>query len=183
MGKPKFKITGTIFQAEKKGDENNGSSESEMVLVRVECLGKVLRFCHYIIDLAIFFVLNSIIEIVVFLIPGISKSFLQLDITIQGYISAIFGLSLLFIYYTFFEYIFQRTPGKFLTRSIVINEYGNKPTLKNIAIRSISRLMPFEQMTCLSAKNRGWHDVWSNTFLISNKELRRIQNLAKTDHS
>ena len=31
------------------------------------------------------------------------------------------------LYYTTFEHVVQRTPGKYLTKSLVIDEYGNKP--------------------------------------------------------
>lgn len=50
-----------------------------------------------------------------------------------------FAISLL-IYYIFFESIFGRTPGKWLTFSKVVNKKGTKPHFFQIVLRSIVRL-------------------------------------------
>ena len=46
----------------------------------------------------------------------------------------------LFVYYTFFESIFARTPGKFLSYSKVITLNGKKPNILWILLRSLVRL-------------------------------------------
>ncbi len=47
---------------------------------------------------------------------------------------------ILFIYYMFFESVFKRTPGKWLSMSRVVNKKGEKPSFIQIFIRSIVRL-------------------------------------------
>ena len=47
---------------------------------------------------------------------------------------------MIFVYYTFFEAIFKRSPAKWLTISKVVNKTGNKPAFWQILIRSIIRL-------------------------------------------
>lgn len=52
----------------------------------------------------------------------------------------IFFFGLIFIYYTFFEAIFKRTPGKWLTLSKVVNKQGGKPSFLQVIIRSLVRI-------------------------------------------
>jgi uncharacterized RDD family membrane protein YckC len=47
---------------------------------------------------------------------------------------------ILFLYYIFFESIFARTPGKWLSLSKVVNKKGTKPSFFQILLRSIVRL-------------------------------------------
>ncbi len=46
----------------------------------------------------------------------------------------------LFIYYMFFESIFKRSPGKWFSKSKVVNNNGEKPAFWQILIRSVIRL-------------------------------------------
>lgn len=47
---------------------------------------------------------------------------------------------IMFVYYTFFEAIFKRSPGKWLSLSKVVNKKGTKPAFWQILIRSLIRL-------------------------------------------
>ena len=51
-----------------------------------------------------------------------------------------FFFGLIFIYYVFFEGIFKRTPGKWLSISKVVNKKGSKPNFFQIVIRSLVRV-------------------------------------------
>jgi len=71
----------------------------------------------------------------------------------------------LFVYYTFFELIWSRTPGKWLTISKVRNSAGGRPKWYQVIFRSILRLtiidclfMPFLQ--------RPLHDALSKTRVV-----------------
>jgi uncharacterized RDD family membrane protein YckC len=79
--------------------------------------------------------------------------------------------------YIFFEYKWQKSPGKFLTKTIVIDEYSNKPTLRQIVLRSIIRTIPFDPLSFLGDRSRGWHDKWSDTFVVTQKELEVLRSL------
>lgn len=46
----------------------------------------------------------------------------------------------LVVYYTFFESVFGRTPGKWMSYSKVVNRRGRKPSLPVVLLRSIVRL-------------------------------------------
>ena len=76
-------------------------------------------------------------------------------------------------YYLVFEFGLQSTPGKLVLGRIVVNEYGEKPTFMQILGRSYARVVPFEVFSCLS--ELGWHDKWSETFVIRKKDLLELQ--------
>jgi len=89
------------------------------------------------------------------------------------------GLLVLFwlpIYYTISEYFFQQTIGKFFTNSIVVDEYGDRPDFKTIVVRSVIRIIPFEPFSFLG-NDRGWHDAWTDTYVITRSELEQIREL------
>jgi uncharacterized RDD family membrane protein YckC len=69
-------------------------------------------------------------------------------------------------YYIFFEGVFQATPGKFITRTRVVDLDGNKPTLWQIVGRTLSRFVPFEPFSFFSSTEEGWHDRWSGTRVV-----------------
>jgi uncharacterized RDD family membrane protein YckC len=71
----------------------------------------------------------------------------------------------LFVYYTFFESIFARTPGKWLTYSKVVNLKNGKPGFWQVVLRSAVRIilvdlffMPFLDKTL--------HDYLSKTEVV-----------------
>jgi uncharacterized RDD family membrane protein YckC len=76
-----------------------------------------------------------------------------------------FFLSTLFIYYTFFESIFSRTPGKWLSISRVVNEKGYKPNFIAVLIRSLSRLILID-MFFIPFLDKTLHDYLSKTEVV-----------------
>ena len=83
------------------------------------------------------------------------------------------------IYYFLFEFTLQKTPGKFITGTRVIDEYANKPNFGTMLTRSVVRMVPFEGFSCLS--ERGWHDKWSNTYVVREEEYKKLKELIAKD--
>ncbi len=81
------------------------------------------------------------------------------------------------LYYFIFEISLQSTPGKLIFGRVVVDEYGNKPGAKKLFIRSISRSIPLEALSCLGAI--GWHDSLSKTLVLQKKELTALRMLQK----
>ncbi len=80
--------------------------------------------------------------------------------------------------YALFEYRWQRTPGKFITKTRVIDEYGNPPELSAVLLRTVIRWVPFEAFSCFGYPySRGWHDKWSNTYVVPYAELAELKRL------
>jgi len=87
-------------------------------------------------------------------------------------------ISIFFLYYFAFEVIWQRTPGKFITRTKVVTPDGRKPATYAIAVRTLARLVPFEPLSFLGKEAYGWHDKWSCTTIVRAKRIE--QNLTET---
>lgn len=72
---------------------------------------------------------------------------------------------MIFVYYTFFESIFKRSPAKWLSISKVVNKTGGRPAFWQILVRSFIRLtiidcffMPF--------LDKPLHDYLSRTEVV-----------------
>ena len=69
-------------------------------------------------------------------------------------------------YYVVMEAVFQRTVGKLLTGTVVVNESGGRPSFGQIVGRSFARWIPFEAFSFLSKNPVGWHDSLAKTRVI-----------------
>lgn len=76
------------------------------------------------------------------------------------------GILISLIYYNIFEIFTFRTIGKFITKTVVVDAYGEKPTSNEILIRSLCRLIPFDAFSFLGAPGKGWHDSISKTYVV-----------------
>lgn len=116
-----------------------------------------VRFGNYIIDNIFVIILGTIISALT-------------QFTVQP--SFIFVSVIQIVYYTFFESLWQKTPAKFITRTRVISDDGFKPDFFNILTRSASRCVPFDAFSFLGGDRPvGWHDRWSHTLVVSEKEV------------
>jgi uncharacterized RDD family membrane protein YckC len=137
------------------------------------------RFGHFVIDFIAFQVL------------GLSIQYILLIINLYADFDSVFGLSVAFVsslgglllypfMYFICEYYWQQTPGKFLTQTVVIDEYANKPDFRQIALRSLIRVVPFEPFSCWGDDySYGWHDKWADTFVVKKDELVLLKVLLK----
>lgn len=130
------------------------------------------RFLNYIIDVIMQLILLILLAMISFIISDMlgSKSainfFSKLDKNTIGLYTISFSLVL--IYYNVFEILFDRTVGKFITQTIVVDEQGEKPDHEKILIRSLCRLIPFNPFSILFL-GRGWHDSISKTYVVDKR--------------
>ncbi len=117
-----------------------------------------IRFTNYLIDSVVFmfivFLHAMILDVGLGIVPEGGFELFPL------YLMALYVL-----YYWFFEEFFQKTPGKFVTKTIVVDKNGQKPSTSKLFIRSLSRIIPLEAFSFFFS-NRGWHDVISDTYVI-----------------
>lgn len=73
---------------------------------------------------------------------------------------------IMFLYYLILEAIFQKTLGKIVTKTVVVDKRGKKPGFMKIMIRSFLRLIPIDGFSYLFGTETGLHDVWSSTRLF-----------------
>ena len=135
------------------------------------------RFWHFILDRIFFFALETIFLFSLGIGLGLLGWAGYLNVLNPTLTDIIFYAIFYPAYYFILETSSQSSLGKLIFGRVVVDEYGDKPTMKQIFIRSVSRIVPFEQLSCLS--QTGWHDNWSQTFVISKKDLEELKTLAK----
>ena len=113
---------------------------------------------------------NSIIDTITFYLLYLALgSFSYSRLGIDTEINPLHDLFLLvvshFIVYALTELIFQKTLGKFLTRTTVVNVLGEKPSFKSILGRTCCRLIPCEAFSFIFLEI-GLHDKFSKTRVI-----------------
>ena len=122
-------------------------------------VGSGIRFVNFLIDFIVWLILAVIVSFII----GI---FVQP--TDQG-ILTLFGYVLIFAtliaYYAIMEIRFQKTVGKFITKTKVVKMNGEKPTNGDIITRTFCRLIPFDRISFLFVKN-GIHDFLSKTKVV-----------------
>ncbi|WP_422348929.1 RDD family protein [Flagellimonas sp.] len=122
-------------------------------------VGSDIRFVHYIVDV----IASYILVIVVFILLGIFFPFE--DEALLGFFSIIMFFGSFFGYYFVMELQFQKTLGKFITKTKVVNKYGEKPTVGELVARTFCRFIPFDNFSFLFTKN-GFHDSLSSTKVV-----------------
>ena len=70
-------------------------------------------------------------------------------------------------YYILLEFFLGKTLGKFLTKTRVVNEEGEKIDFRQAVIRFLCRWIPFEFLSLgLGVDAKAWHDTLSKTHVI-----------------
>lgn len=124
-------------------------------------------------NLGVDFILSSILGILVVTIIYLIIPYENLGF--QDYLKAFaIYLGVRFLYYFGFELLFSRTPGKFQTQTKVVNKEGNKPNVFQLLIRSLSRFI--SALSGITDDERAIHDSISNTFVIQDSKLKRIES-------
>lgn len=139
------------------------------------------RFGHYLLDIVFYYTIVFIVTILlIFALAALGYDVSGFSEGNNGneLLMRLFNWLILYPgYYLLFEATIQSTPGKLIMKRVVVNEYGEKPDLNTILKRSYIRVIPFEIFSCLS--NTGWHDRWTETFVIRKKDLEELQLLAQ----
>ena len=167
-------VQAAIWELERRGVENDVSFkvqeeiiEEQETIVRkrenrlgipVATVSSGIRFVHLIID-------SFVIQVFIYL--------LNLFPIIE--IGLLFSFIMYPLYYIFFEYYYQWTPGKLVSNSIVVDKNGDKPDIRTIILRTFIRLIPFEPFSCFGSDSWGWHDAWSKTYVINKDNLNILQ--------
>ncbi|OGI83891.1 hypothetical protein A2903_00945 [Candidatus Nomurabacteria bacterium RIFCSPLOWO2_01_FULL_33_17] len=135
-------------------------------------LGK--RVGNYFLDIIGFYLFFFLICFIVGFFSGFISSILKIEDlvnfdSLDSLIFSLFSFIALIFYYLFFEYIWQRTPGKWITGTKVVRFNGDKPKFMQIVGRTFARFIPFEFLSFLSNNPVGWHDHLSKTFVVPAK--------------
>ncbi|TVR84590.1 MAG: RDD family protein [Chitinophagaceae bacterium] len=122
-------------------------------------VSSLIRFLHFIIDTFAYFTLTFIFAYFLGLFIVTTDQSLFTLIVYLILIVVFFG------YYIFMETKYQKTIGKFITKTSVVTKDGAKPALGDILRRTFCRIIPFDWISFLFTKN-GLHDRLSDTTLV-----------------
>ena len=138
------------------------------------------RFLNYIIDLIIIYLIIFMIGIALAILALLTGSQSLLDWFTDE--SKVLKDYLLFFsvwipYYTFFERYTSRTVGKFITKTMVVNEDGSKIDFGTAFKRTLCRIIPFEPFSMLGGNARGWHDSIPDTYVVRKEAFEEKKQL------
>ena len=153
---------------------------------------KGARFFNFVIDqIIIIFIaicISILLDVIYFLqtdIDNTNESFISENNRLSEYL---FISLITFIYYFLSEAYTGRTIGKWITGTLMVDSNGEKPSYSVILKRSFLRLIPFENISFLGHRARGWHDQYSDTYVVNKKKLEadksvfeNLLSLGKTD--
>lgn len=130
---------------------------------------KGIRFANFIIDYIAQVVIGIAIGVLIGLISELTGSYGLYELVIESegrFSDYIFGAIILIIYYLTIETLTARSLGKYITKTKVVLYDGSKPTFNEILVRTLCRIIPFEQFSFLGEEGKGWHDSISKTYVV-----------------
>ncbi|MFT6502227.1 MAG: hypothetical protein ACJASQ_002353 [Crocinitomicaceae bacterium] len=172
----------TFYKRDRDAFGNVTIEDYEKAMPRkVQLVTGLPRITHYIIDIVIISILLAAIDF--FLLKGFTLGYyagFEINGITFNLIPTFDKIIITVVYYFLCEKTMQRTIGKFVTNSVVINEYAESPESGSLVVRSFSRLVPFEVISCFS--DRGWHDRWSKTYVVTINERNTLKKLLAEQH-
>ena len=128
-----------------------------------ETVGAGKRFLNYIIDIFGLYGFGIVVGVVIALL-NLSES-----VMVSGFGGYVFGYLLMMIYYSLFEGVFGTSIGKLVTGCRVVGPDGLKVSFGKAVLRSLCRMIPFEQFSFLGSAARGWHDSITETYVVEGR--------------
>jgi uncharacterized RDD family membrane protein YckC len=132
------------------------------------------RFANYIIDLVLFYALAVVVNIGIILINperinSLNEANAEFDL-----VENLIILILMILYWFGVEAIFKgKTLGKLITGTRAVNEDGSNLSVKTAFLRGLCRVVPFEAFSALGTPSYPWHDKWTKSYVIDEKESNR----------
>lgn len=158
------------------GTENSTSIlEPEKFIVQASS-GK--RFANYIIDYLFFYAILFVGSMTIaYLFPsGYLDAVSNATITGSDIIDTILNLIIFGLYMFVLEALFKgKSIGKLFTGTRAVNEDGTRLTLHNALMRGLVRSVPFDGLSALGSPSYPWHDKWTKTYVIDEKQSQLEQ--------
>lgn len=152
----KRKIDNSTFQVIR----NKANAEKiQKQKVDSNIVGSGTRFLHFIIDWVVWIIISLVLSFIIELL------FDPNNLDLYQIVAYILFLVVFIGYYALMELKYQKTIGKFITKTHVVKTDGTKPDTSDIISRTFCRLIPFDRLSFLFVKN-GIHDYLSKTKVI-----------------
>lgn len=141
------------------------SKNSHEIPANLELASQLKRLINFIIDSFILLVIYFLVSLINFYFNIPNNEIYLENILYFFYFKLLILIAIPIIYYIIFEFFFQKTLAKYITKTRVVNLKNEKPSFKEILIRTFCRLIPMEYISFLFS-NQGVHDKLSNTVVI-----------------
>ena len=131
------------------------------------------RFVAFYLDCIVVNIISYIVSFFVCIFKGVSV--LEI-ITNTNYMLVIFSL-VIFIYFCFCDFLFNRTFGKTILKFKIegYEDVRGMERLKQVLIRNLVRLIPIEPFSIfLNEEHRMWHDLASKTTVIDARKKSKV---------
>ncbi len=137
---------------------------SESFNINNALASKGQRLANHLVDIIVFYVLFFIIGFV----SGSNALMGGSPYGTELSFAAIFSPYVYFFaYYFICEAAWGKTVGKMVTNTMVVTEYGERPSAGQIAGRTLCRFIPFEPFSFLfRGDGTGWHDTLPKTRVV-----------------
>jgi uncharacterized RDD family membrane protein YckC len=129
------------------------------------------RIANYLLDLVIMIVMALIFFVVLMIVSLVlgSESIALWVENMNTFQEYLLGAVMTVVYYGILETLLGRSPGKFITGTIIVHEDGTKPDSNTILKRTFCRLIPFDWISFLGTPSRGWHDSIPDVYVVDKK--------------
>jgi uncharacterized RDD family membrane protein YckC len=147
---------------------------SNNIVTKDVLASKGIRFANYIIDYIVQIILGGLLGVLLAIISELTGSYTLYEIVIESesrLSDYLLGIFILLLYFNVIETFTGRSVGKFITKTKVVTQDGLKPTFDTILVRTLSRIIPFEQFSFLGEDSVGWHDSLSKTYVVDIKKF------------
>lgn len=136
------------------------------------------RFANYIIDLIIFYILMFLTGIIIALINPVVIDSINEDDAGFNLLDRLVSLVLYGLYMFIIEGIFKgKSLGKLITGTRAVNEDGSNISFGTALFRGLSRAVPFNALSALGSPAYPWHDKWTKTYVIDERQSNRPADL------
>ncbi|WP_299884896.1 RDD family protein [uncultured Lacinutrix sp.] len=133
------------------------------------------RFANLIIDYIIQVLIGGLVGMLIGLIINLTDNYELYEwffVDEARWKDYLLGIIILLVYFIIIESLTAHSIGKYITKTKIVMEDGSKPQISDIILRSLCRLIPFEQFSFLGDEARGWHDSMSNTYVVDEIKLK-----------
>lgn len=129
--------------------------------------GKWRRFFNLLLDYIAIMMVVFVVTVIAAIIGG--DATLKWIEAMNFWQEQLLGIGMLLAYYIAMEGLFGLTVGKWITGTRVVDERGGPATWRQVVLRSLARLIPFEAFSLLFSEDgvaRGWHDRLPRTRVV-----------------
>ncbi|WP_406685105.1 RDD family protein [Seonamhaeicola sp. MEBiC1930] len=143
--------------------------EHEDFLVTEDILAsKNKRFVNHLIDLVPQYAFSYFLAYFFFYLGEFTGNYSLNDYlnTMNYFEELIVTYAFFLLYFFIMESLTFKTLGKYVTKTKVVLPNGKEPSKKDIIIRSLCRMIPFDGLSFLGTNGKGWHDSISKTYVV-----------------